>query len=163
MKQLVIATLMVVIFSTSACFRDIDNTFNEYKVVELEDAVKRTPASGLTYPVISLTKTAGTQTLVANLVGEKLTADQDMTFSIDTAIYTQLNATTIRGEAGTHFNLNGGKFTIKQDSSFASLKFDVINTTVTGKSVFFVLKLDGNTDIKPSENYRRVGFKINLN
>ena len=163
MKQLVIAVLALMVFSTTACFKTLDYTYNETKVVELEDAVRRTPAAGLTYPVITVLRTAGTQSMMVNLVGEQLKAAQDMTFSVDTAITSQLNASTIRAVEGTHFNLNGGKFTFKQDTSFSFIRFDVTNVPAqTGKFALVVLKLDGSGDIKPSENYRRVGFKIDL-
>lgn len=163
MKQLLIAFLLVVVFSSSSCFKELDYTFNETKVVELEDAVRRTPAAGVTYPIISVTRASGTQTLIANLVGEHFKTDQEMTFSIDTAISGLLTSTTIRAEAGKHFNLNGGKFIFKSDSSFAPLKFDIVNVPAeAGKTALLLLKLDGNNDVKPSENYRRVGFRIDL-
>jgi hypothetical protein len=163
MKQLIIAFLLVVVFSTSSCFRELDYTFNEYKTVELEDAVRRTPAAGVTYPIIAVTRTSSAQTLMANLVGEQLKSPQEMTYSIDTAVSGLLNASTIRAEAGVHFNLNNGKFTFKQDTSFSPLRVDIINSPAqAGKFAVFLLKLDGNGEIKPSENYRRVGFRIDL-
>ncbi|MBL7818236.1 MAG: hypothetical protein JNL70_24710 [Saprospiraceae bacterium] len=163
MKQLTIALLMLVTVSMTSCFKEFDYTFNEKKIVELEDAVRRTPASGVSYPIISVTRTAGSQSLQVNLVGEQLKAAQDMTFSIDTAISGLLNASTIRAEAGTHFNLNGGKFTFKQDTSFSFIKFDVLNVPAqTGKTALLLLKLEGNSEITANPNYNRVGFRIDL-
>jgi hypothetical protein len=163
MKQLIIAFLLVLSISASSCFRELDYTFNETKKVELEDAVRRTPAAGVTFPVISVTRTSGAQILMANLVGEQFKTSQEMSFSIDTAVTSLLNATTIRAEAGVHFNLNGGKFTFKQDTSFSPIKVDIVNSPAqAGKFAVFVLKLDGNTEVLPSENYRRVGFRIDL-
>lgn len=163
MKQLAIAFLLVVTISVSSCFKEYDYTYNETKLVELEDAVRRTPASGVTYPIIAVTRTSGTQSLMVNLVGEQLKAPQDMTYSIDTAISGLLNATTIRAVEGTHFNLNGGKFTFKQDTSFSFVKLDILNSPAqTGKTALLLLKLDGSSDIKANENYRRVGFRIDL-
>jgi hypothetical protein len=163
MKQLIIAFLILMTVSLLSCAKELDYTFNEYKVVELEDAVRRTPAAGLTYPIIAITRTSGRQSLQVNLVGEKLTEPQDMTFSLDTAISSALTANNLRAVEGTHFNLNGSKFTVGKDSSFARINIDIpVGTAQAGKTAFFVVKLDGNNDIKPSENYRRVGFRIDL-
>lgn len=163
MKQLAIAFLLVVTISVSSCFKEYDYTYDETKLVELEDAVRRTPASGVTYPIIAVTRTSGTQSLMVNLVGKQLSAPQDMTYSIDTAISGLLNANTLRAVEGTHFNLNGGKFTFKQDTSFSFIKMDILNVPAqTGKTALLLLKLDGSSDIKANENYRRVGFRIDL-
>ena len=164
MKQLAIAFLLVVVISVTSCYnKELDYTFNETKLVELEDAVRRTPASGVTYPIIAVTRTSGTQSLMVNLVGEQLKSSQEMTFSIDTAISNLLSASTIRAVEGTHFNLNGGKFTFKQDTSFSFIRVNVLDVPAqTGRTALLLLKLDGSSDIKASENYRRVGFRIDL-
>ncbi len=163
MKQLVISFLIVAAISFLSCGEKLDYTFDEYKVVELESAVRVTPAPGLTYPIIAVTRTSGTQTLQVNLVGQKLLESQEMSFSLDTAITSQLTANNLRAVEGTHFDLKGGKFTLSKDSSFARLSLDILPVAAqTGKTAFFVVKLDGSSDIKPSENYRRVGFRIDL-
>jgi hypothetical protein len=99
-----------------------------------------------------------------NLAGTHLKASEEMTVSVDTAISRLLNATTIRAVEGVHYNLNGGKFTFKADTSFSVVRFNVLNPGPSaGRSALLVLKLDGNSNIKPSENYRRVGYRISLN
>lgn len=151
-------------FVMAGCFKDIDTTFDEYRVVELETAVRTTPASGVSFPIVNVTRTTGAINNQVNLVGTHLKAPEEMTFSVDTAISQLLNATTVRAVEGTHYNLNGGKFTFKADTSFAFLRFNILNPGAsTGRTALLVLKLDGNANIKPSENYRRVGYRINLN
>jgi hypothetical protein len=163
MKQFIIAFLSLGCISLLSCAKEIDYTFNEYKVVELESAVRLTPAAGLTYPIVTVLRTVGTHSLQVNLVGEKLSASQDMTFSLDTAVTSQLTANNSRAVEGTHFNLNGGKFVMSKDSSFATINLGILPIAAqTGKTAYFVLKLDGNGEIKASENYRRVGIRIDL-
>jgi hypothetical protein len=166
MNKKIITIFSLILFSTlmSSCFEDMTIKYNQPAQVEFEDAVRRAPAAGAIYPIISVTRTAGTQTLVANLVGQQLKTAEDMTVTVDTAIYKFLNATTIRAVEGTHFSLNGGKFTMKTDTSFARYQFNIQNVTpVAGRSALVVLKLDGSNNIKPAESYRRVGFRIALN
>jgi hypothetical protein len=161
-----IKTILSLVFITtllSSCFEDLKVKFDKLVLVEFEDAVRRAPATGATFPIIAVTRTAGIQSLQVNLVGQQLKAIEEMNVSVDTTIAAFLNASTIRAVEGTHFSLNGGKFVMKQDTSFAAYKFNVQNVTpVAGKSALVVLKLDGGTNIKASENYRRVGFRIAL-
>jgi len=148
----------------AGCFQDIDTTFDEYRLVELETAVRTTSASGATFPIVSVTRTVGIISNQVNIAGRQLKAPEEMAFSIDTAVSSFLNATTIRAVEGTHYNLNGGKFTFKADTSFSVIRFNVLNPgPVTGRSALLILKLDGNSNVKVSENYRRVGYRINLN
>jgi hypothetical protein len=161
-----IKTIMILVFMTtllSSCFEDMKVKFDKLVLVEFEDAVRRAPATGVAFPIIAVTRTAGTQSLQVNLVGSQLKAVEEMNVSVDTTIAALLNTNTIRAVEGTHFSLNGGKFVMKQDTSFAAFRFNVQNVTpLAGKSALVVLKLDGGTNIKASENYRRVGFRIAL-
>jgi hypothetical protein len=163
-KALIYSFVLFVALLATSCFKEIDITYDENKFVEFEDAVRRTPAAGVTYPIIALTRTSGSYTALVNLAGGQLKESQEMTVSIDTAIAPLLNATTIRAVEGTHFNLSGGKFTFKADTSFSTYRLNVLNPGAnTGRSALLVLKLDGSSTVKPAENYRRVGFRINLN
>ena len=165
MKLLKIASLCAIVLFAFSCVKGLDYTYDETKVVELEDAVRRSPSAGVKYPLIAVTRTAGVQSLQVNLVGKQLLSDQEMTYSVDTAIAFQLtNAANIRAIEGTHFKLNGGKFVMSKDSSFARMNVEILNPgATTGKFAVVLLKLDGNTEIPASENYRRVAFRIALN
>jgi hypothetical protein len=162
-KYLIVTSLLFIMIFATSCFEDLTIKFNKEGIVEFEDAVRRTPTAGAIYPVISLTRTSGQQSLQVNLVGQQLKSSQEFNVSVDTTISTFLNSSTIRAVEGTHFSLNGGKFTIKSDTSFSVFRFNVQNVTpVAGRTAFLVLKLEGGTSIKANENYRRVGFRINL-
>lgn len=166
MKFIKIASLCAIVLFAFSCVKGLDYTYDETKVVELEDAVRRTPSAGVKYPLIAVTRTAGVQSLQVNLVGKQLLTDQEMTFSVDTAIAFQLtNSANIRAVEGTHFKLNnGGKFIMSKDSSFARMNVEILNPGAnTGKFAVVMLRLDGSAEIKPSENYRRVAFRIALN
>ena len=148
---------------TTACFKDTKTVFDGVKFVEFESAVRLSPAVGATFPIISVKRTDPSIMAVINLVGSQLKATETMKISIDTAIAPFLNATTIRGVEGKHFSLNGGSFTFKTDTSFNVLRLPIPTQAADkGKSALFVLKLDGSDGIKPSENYRRVGYRIAL-
>lgn len=162
-KYLSITSLLFILFFASSCFEDLRIKFDKEGVVEFEDAVRRTPAAGATFPVIALTRTSGLQSLQVNLVGQQLKSPQELSISIDTTISGFLNSSTIRAVEGTHFSLNGGKFTMKSDTSFSAFRFNVQNVSpVAGRTALVVLKLEGGNVLKPSENHRRVGFRISL-
>ncbi|MCU0467573.1 MAG: hypothetical protein MUF58_03155 [Arcicella sp.] len=162
-KNIIVGCLLTISVGLTSCFEDLAIRYDKAGVVEFEDAVRRTPAAGAIFPIIAVNRTAGLQSLQVNLVGQQLKTSEEMTVSVDTTISSFLNATTIRAVEGTHFNLNGGKFTMKTDTSFARFQFNVQNVApVAGRSALVVLKLDGGSNTKPTENYRRVGFRISL-
>ena len=161
---LIIVFCCVLCLSLSSCFEDNKIVFDQVKLVELEDAVKRTPAAGAKFPIISVNRGNTTQNLQVNLIGTHLKSAEVLKFSIDTTISAFLNANTIRAVEGVHFSLNGGEFTLKSDTSFATMSFNILDPGQNaGKSALLLLKLDGNSTLKPNENYRRVGYRINLN
>lgn len=166
MRKLVLFSLMAgTALSLASCFRDIDITFDAQRQVELEEAVRRTPATGQTFPIIDVTRMAGVQTYQVNLVGAKLTTPSELTYSVDTAIAPLLNATTIRAVEGVHYRLdNGGKITLKADTSFAAMRLNVLNPgAAANRRALVLLRLDGNDQLRPAENYRRLAVRINLN
>ncbi len=163
MKYKIYLGALLLALCGSACFEDPDTTFDELTLVEFEDAVRTTPAPGATFPIVALTRTSGTRTAWVNLIGKHLGASQNMRISIDTAVTPFLRSTDIRAEAGKHFDLSDGSFAFKADTSFAPVRFKVLDPGATvGKFAFFILRLDGNDEIKPSENYRRIGYRIDL-
>ena len=162
-KYSIISTLLCILFFATSCFDDLRIKFDKEGVVEFEDAVRRTPTAGAIFPIIAVTRSSGQQALQVNLVGQQLKSSQELSISVDTSIATFLNNSTIRAVEGTHFSLNGGKFMMKSDTSFSAFRFNVQNgSPVAGRTALVVLKLEGGNSLKPSENYRRVGFRINL-
>jgi hypothetical protein len=172
MKIYLFLIVSCLLFAFTGCFNEQDLTFDEFKLVEFEQAVTTAPTTsvGATFPILTATRVAGTQNLQVNLVGTQFEDAQTLTFSIDTTINNYLkvyNATTvntIRAEAGVHFDLKGATFSIDKATSKGTLSFDIKDPGAnTGKFALFVIKLDGNDRIKPSENHRRLGFRVNLN
>lgn len=166
MKKICILLLALSTMMLSGCFKEFDNTFTDIQV-EFEDAVRTARAAGVVFPVFNLTRASGVRNHQVNLIGPHFSADQEMTFVVDTEVSIDplLNANTIRAVEGVHFNIRGGRVTIPANSSVGTVSFEILNTfpAQTGRTAILVLRLDGNAQIKPAENFRRIGFRINLN
>jgi hypothetical protein len=141
--------LLAIAASTTACFEDSRVVFAGI-LAEFNETVVRTPALGVTYPLIAVRNAAGQVTTRVNLVGPQQTTEQVLRVSIDPVSTAQA--------ANYRF---GGTVTIPANSSFGDLQFEVLNATgvpTAGLNLVFVL--EGNETVRPSENYRRVGFRI---
>jgi hypothetical protein len=158
MKKIVLNFIaLVAVLSCAACFTEPDQTLDEVTWVEFQTTIVSTPAVGRTYPFIAVARTApGAKTTTVNLVGPQRASATDITFVAD-------EASTAKD--GTHYKLlNGGKVTIPANSSFGQCGIEVLSAPRdSGKTVDVVLRLEQSGDIKPSENYRRIGYRINLN
>ena len=149
----------------TSCFEDTKILFTD-TLVEFEDAVLRAKAAGQTFPIMpTITRTAGTPAYQVNLVAPQLNVAENISFSLESVPASLLNATTIEAVEGVHFTFN-------PTASFpeAASKFNFTGITIrpgfpadAGKTALLVLKLDGNDSLKPSENYRRLAIRINLN
>lgn len=161
------AFIAIVFLSTAmtSCFEDTKILFTD-TLVEFEDAVMRSKAAGQTFPIMpTITRAAGTPAYQVNLVAPQLSSAQDISFSLEAVPASLLNATTIEAVEGVHFTFN-------PTASFpeAASKFNFTGITIlpgfpadAGKTALLVVKLDGNDELKPSENYRRLAIRINLN
>jgi hypothetical protein len=162
--KIILASAAIALLMT-ACFKDTEILFEKTQV-EFEDAVLRTPQAGEIFPLISLTRASGSPTYQMNLIGRQLTQGENITFSLDTVPKRLLNATTIEAQEGVHFTLTGAGVTFPENASTTNFgAFSVVSTfpAQAGKTALFIIKLDGNEKIAPAENYRRLGFRINLN
>jgi hypothetical protein len=133
----------------TACFKD-NRVFFSGLQAEFNETVVRTPALGVTYPLISVRNGAGQVTTRVNLVGAQQASEQVLRVSVDPASTAQT--------ANYRFS---GTVTIPANSSFGDLQFEVLNAPgvpIAGLNLIFVL--EGNENVRPSENYRRVGFRI---
>jgi hypothetical protein len=161
-------TLLSVSFLLASCFDDKEILFEDTQV-EFEDAVMRARATGQIFPIINITTrtpTVAATTFQINLVGRQLTQAADIGFSLDTVPKALLNATTIEAQAGVHFNLTAAAISFPEQASTVKLQpftIDAAFPAQAGKTAIFVIKLDGNDKIKPSENFRRIGFRLTLN
>jgi ABC-type Fe3+-hydroxamate transport system substrate-binding protein len=140
-----------------ACNNDLDKVFDSQTLVEFNEAILRTNATGKTYSVTSLPNsiTAGTTTTAQlNLVGRKRSSDLTVRVFVDPA-----NTTA----AATSYTLaNGGNVVIKADSSFGILRMSIGRaTSATAATGNIVLVIDSTSaDFKPSQNYKRLGFSF---
>lgn len=149
----------------SSCFEDREVLFLGAQV-EFEQAVTNAKAAGQSFPLLTaLTRASGTPSYQVNLVGAQLSAAEAITVTRDEVPASLLNANTIVAEEGVHYTLNGNL-----DFPASASKVNFTGLTIlpgfpaqTGKTALIILKLDGNSNLKPSENYRRLGIRINLN
>ncbi|MCS7018144.1 MAG: hypothetical protein RMJ87_03335 [Cytophagales bacterium] len=138
----------------SACFQDKRVFFSD-SFVEFNETVTRTPALGANYPIIALRSGQGTVSTQVNLVGAQRPEAQAIRVSVEG------QATTAR--EGVHYRLiNGGVVTIPANNSFGNFQFEVLPASIAaGQNITLVFVLEGNQQIKPSNNYARIGFRIN--
>lgn len=148
------ALLWCLTFALSSCFKDKRVFFND-SLVEFNETVTRTPALGVNYPIIALRAGQGAVSTQVNLVGAQRPEPQTIRVRVDA------QASTAR--EGVHYRLtNGGAVTIPANSSFGSLQFEVLPAVIpAGQSFTLVFVLEGNEQIKPSNNYARIGYRIN--
>lgn len=96
---------------------------------------------------------AGQFTEQVNLVGPQFSSDQTVRFTVDADLTTAI--------AGTHYDLMGGTFVFPANSSVADLMINILDASLASdESVDLVLLLEGTSDVKPSENYKRLYLKI---
>lgn len=159
--------LAIVFFSATltGCFEDTKILFQD-SLVEFEDAVLRAKAAGQLFPLMPVvTRTAGTQSYQINLVAAQLNSAEDITFSLEAVPASLLNSTTIEAVEGVHFTFNPvatfPEATSK--SNFTGITILPGFPVDAGKTAILILKLDGNDTLLPSENYRRLAVRINLN
>ncbi|AFK03780.1 hypothetical protein Emtol_2644 [Emticicia oligotrophica DSM 17448] len=155
-KILGIALVMMSTIIMSSCFKDNQPVFDSMYLVEFQDAVVTAPALNKTFPIIAVANGAGVQTRRINLVGRQRENEESIKFSVDP------NETTAK--EGVHYTLEGGSVKIPAKSSFGDCKINILKApAAAGTSVVLVLVLEGNgSDIKPNENYKKLGFRINL-
>ncbi len=140
-----------------ACNNDLDKVFDNQTLVEINEAILNTNATGRTFPIISLANsvTAGaTRTAQLNLVGSQRTSDLTVRMLVD-----PVNTTA---PASSYTITNGGNVTIPKGESFGSLTLAVgkaTSTTAPMGNVVFVID-STSTDFKPSQNYKRLGFSF---
>jgi hypothetical protein len=147
---------LLLLTSLVACNNELNKTFTS-TLLEFDDAVLTTNATGRSFPIVSLVNsaTAGvTRTTRVNLVGPQKASDITVRVIVDPAYST--------AAAASYTVANGGNVVIPANTSFGSLtlvtsKF-TSSTAPIGNLVFI---LDStSTDFKPSFNYRRIGFSF---
>jgi hypothetical protein len=176
-KSLIYITIAFCLFAFSSCIKQIDKTFTGNPVVEFDIAVLNSATPPFNYHVATrvaqfglpittanspaLTRTSGTIKLRVNLVGPQRDADETISYRVLNDVTP--NAPAQLAVAGTHYN-TGTTFIIPAKSSFGEVEVQILNPGTSSTIPREVhLELLGNTNLKPSENYKRVGLRIAQN
>jgi hypothetical protein len=161
MKKLVYIVLTFVAIINSSClFRDPEVVYDGPTVVEFNDAIVAN--APISFPTINVNNGAGDVSARVNLVGPQRNTDQTILYRVDPV--------TTTAKEGLHYALKNktgenGSFVIPANRSFADCSFTVLQAPRNpGASVIVVLELLGSADgsIKPSENYKRLTYRILL-
>lgn len=142
--------------SLTACFEQIDKTFNEGTFVEFQQSITTTPAVGRTYPIISSANSLTNSPVVStrlNLVGPQRPSDLTVRVLVDKPTTAQASSYTL---------INGGNVVIPANTSFGSLSIAIGRATSTTATLAnLVLVIDStSSDFKPSQNYKRIGYSV---
>ncbi len=171
---------LLVILMFSSCIKQIEKTFEGATVAEFDASVLNSATTPYTYHVAVRTPPFGIPTTTANstaiartlttpvklrvnLVGPQRANDEVLSYRVLTSAEVTPAAPNMVAVAGTHFN-TGSTFTIPANTSFGEITIDIVNPGTSSTNPREVhLELTGNDNIKPSENYKRVGIRIAQN
>jgi len=176
-KLLFLQVIMLAILSFSSCIKDDIKLPTTSPKAEFDATVTNTPATGLTYPVLTrvagygrpvytgspntdplITRTSGAIKFRINLVGQQFSTDQTLTYKV---VATPAGYTA--AVSGTHFTTSGTAV-ISANSSFAEVTVNVLNTGVSSTTpVVLVLEIVGNDQVQPNNNFRFLGISIAQN
>ena len=160
-----------VLFSFSACIENEKMKVKGAKV-EFDAAVYNTLPVGINFPIVArvpaygratvtadaaITRTSGVVNFHVNLVGAQRSTDQ----VIDVSVVTDAVGTEVMATEGVNFTVPA-TVTIPAGESVGVLPVTIINTGAGTGTVVFVLQLDGNEKIGPSENYKKIGVRVAL-
>lgn len=125
-------------------------------LVEFDAATWQSKAPGKTYPVLGpLDKGSGVTSFKVNLVGEQRSTAQTVKYRVVPEEST--------AQEGLHFELqDNGELEIPANSSVGEAVVNVLDFPPGAGTVLLVLELTGNEELKPNENYKRVGVTISL-
>ena len=157
MKKLkYILPALLLMLTVAACNNDLNKVFTG-TLVEFNDAVLRTNATGKLYSITSLANTTavvGTSVAQLNLVGPQRASELTVKVQVDAA-----NTTA----SATSYTLsNGGAVVFAPNSSTAAVTLTTVKaSTPTAPVVNLVLVIDStSSDFKASQNYKRLGFSF---
>lgn len=148
---------VLVLLGLYACDNNIGKVFDGQTLVEFNDAIIRTNATGRTFSITSIPTSVtagGTVVTQLNLVGAQRSSDLTVRVLPDPAFTTA---------ATTSYSLaNGGNVVIPATMSVGSLTMVVGRASSTTAPVTnVVLVIDStSTDFRPSQNYKRLGFSF---
>ncbi|WP_019990301.1 hypothetical protein [Rudanella lutea] len=156
-KLLPYSLLLGIMLLATACFKDLEITYDGPAQVEFETAVRNNPAVGLTFPLVASANSvtlAPTLTTQLNLVGPQRNSELRVKVLVEPTLTTT--------GANTYTLVNNGEVVIPANSSVGSLSIAVSRASSTTAPIRnLVLTLDStSTEYKASANYKRIGFTI---
>ncbi|WP_345955506.1 hypothetical protein [Mucilaginibacter sp. PAMB04168] len=146
-KNIIFACLAFAVFVITACKKEYD-TYEGSSVVEFSPAVKSRSQGTVATP--------GYDSVKVQLVGPQRSTAAELNYTVDAS------STAV---AGTHYTIaNTGKLTLPANSSFGWIRVNLIPgsipTNSTANQRKLVLKLDGNSELPASVNYRTYTLTI---
>lgn len=159
-KNFYILLLFIAFTNVSCFFRDPEVVYDGPVVVEFNQAIVAGAPSS--FPIINVNNGAGDIAARVNLVGPQQTSEKTILYRVDPVRTT--------AKEGVHYALKNkvganGSFVIPANRSFADCVFTTLQAPSSpGASVIVTLELLGTEDasVKPSENYKRLTFRILL-
>jgi hypothetical protein len=159
MKHFKVLYFVLISLALSSCFKESKEIFKD-TVVEFDYAVIKARTPGFDFPTIDADGNRGdTLRLRINLVGAQRGNDESI--KVQAATYGTSDEYDPAVE-NKHFTfLNGGEFVIAKNSSFATCEIVLPENDDFG-TFYFVVELVGNSGIRPSANYKKVGVKVTM-
>lgn len=165
MKKFIGFFLVFVCLYTSSCIEQEFPLFED-SLIEWDATVVNSPALGKDFPLLLrvprptfaistsdplITRRTGQLSLRVNFVSPQKANEENFTYRV---IADETSAVE-----GVHYNISG-QAVIPAKSSFADVQIEILDSGAGTGPVDLVLELVGNTTVKPSERYKKVGVRI---
>jgi len=190
MKHILNIVFFSSVLFLASCIKQDSKEFSGQSLVEFDAAVMNAPATGKDFPLVTRKPQGGLPVRASAPTG--VTVCPPYNSCVDTVI-SRANATVfpggvvmfrvnlvgpqsgtaqtipytvVAGEttavAGTHYTTSGN-VVIPANSSFGWLAVTILQPAASATPVDLVLELQGAGNIKPSQNYKRLGIRIAQN
>jgi len=185
LKHITLLILMSSVFFSCKKLEERRFIFDGDNFIEFDATALNAVTTGRTYPIITripgygrsviststpslnivadpaLTRTSGTVKFRVNLITAQQDVDQVITYRV---VATEKDATgadvvVTTAQSGVHYTTSG-TFTIPAHSSFGEITVNILNPGASTGTRDLVLELVGNSTIKPSPNYNKLGLRI---
>jgi hypothetical protein len=174
-KNIGYAAILFMLVAFTSCIKNDGPTGSAQIVAEFDAAVLNTPLTGQKYPMLqrvpkygsavasgttdpAITRTSGNIKFRVNLVGPQQPTDQ--TLNIKVVASPALGTGVDPAVAGTHFTVPA-TMVIPANSSYGEVTITIIDPGASSATpVGFVIEIEGNGTVKPSENYKFLGVRI---
>lgn len=165
MKKFIILFLILTGLYTSSCIEQEFPLFED-SLIEWDATVMNNPALGKDFPLLIrvprpnfalatsdplITRSTGVLSLRVNFVSPHKANEENFTYRV---IADETSAIE-----GVHYNLSGQAI-LPANSSFADVQIQILDPGAGDGVVDLVLELVGNSAVRPSERYKKVGIRI---